>query len=263
MSFCNAPQRAAKNAAHAGNTAAAANASHTGNTAAQCHNSSAHATMQSSGWSSQRIALCALLCAASALSTLLLEFPIMPGITWLKYDPSSAIALICACLFDPALTLVVSTVPYLVHLTSSTGVFGCIMAICATVSLTMPVSIIYRALPARTGMIAAFGVGSIVCLAACLGANLLITPLYTGAPLNAVLAMIVPLLLPFNIIKLVINIVLAGALLAPVRRIVMHDTSYAEKTAHVAALQSTQNEQDAQGAHDAQDAQAVQGTPRL
>lgn len=248
MSFCNAPQRAAKSAARAANAQA------------QCHNSSAHATMQKSGWSSQRIALCALLCAASALSTLLLEFPIMPGITWLKYDPSSAIALICACLFDPALTLVVSTVPYLVHLTSSTGVFGCIMAICATVSLTVPVSIIYRRFPTRAGMIAAFVAGSIVCLVACLGANLLITPLYTGAPLSAVLAMIVPLLLPFNIIKLGINIVLACALFAPVRRIVMHDTVCAEKTTHAAALHGTQNEQ---GTQSTQDAQTVQGTPRL
>ena len=260
MSFCNAPQRAAKSAAHAGNSAAATNASHAAKTAAQCHNSSTHATMQSSGWSSQRIALCALLCAASALSTLLLEFPIMPGITWLKYDPSSAIALICACLFDPALTLVVSTVPYLVHLTSSTGVFGCIMAICATVSLTVPVSIIYRRFPTRAGMIAAFVAGSIVSLVACLGANLLITPLYTGAPLSAVLAMIIPLLLPFNIIKLGINIVLACALFAPVRRIVMHDTVCVEKTTHTAALHGTQNEQSAQST---QDAQTVQGTPRL
>lgn len=177
-----------------------------------------HSTTPYDSWSSQRIALAALLCAACALSTLMLEFPIMPGITWLKYDPASAIALVVGLIFDPMMALIVSCVPYLVHLTTATGFFGALMAVVACVSLVMPSCLIYKHMHTRTGLILAIVVGNVVCLAACLAANIIITPIYTGAPLEAVMGMMLPVLIPFNIIKLIINDVLAIMLVKPLAR---------------------------------------------
>lgn len=184
---------------------------------------SSHATTPYDGWSSQRIALAALLCAACALSTLMLEFPIMPGITWLKYDPASAIALVVGLIFDPMMALIVSCVPYLVHLTTQTGFFGALMAVISCASLVMPTCMIYKHIHTRTGLILAIAVGNVVCLGACLAANIVITPIYTGAPLEAVMGMMVPVLIPFNIIKLIINDVLAIMLVKPLARAFKRD----------------------------------------
>ena len=78
-----------------------------------------HSTHAASGWDTRRIAVTALLCAMAAVCTLLLEFPILPGVTWLKYDPSGIVALIAGFAFGPATGAVVSVIPYLVHVATA------------------------------------------------------------------------------------------------------------------------------------------------
>lgn len=179
-----------------------------------------HATRaHTRSWSTQQIALCALLSSLSALSTLMLEFPIMPGISWLKYDPSVVVALLGGALFGPGMAVVLSIVPYLVHIGTATGVFGAFMASISCLGFAVPVSLIYRRFPQRIGLVIGLLISALICLIVCLGANLIITPLYTKAPFEAVLAMIVPLLLPFNVIKLVLNSIIFLAVLGPAIRI--------------------------------------------
>ena len=95
------------------------------NTPAVSYIDKTHATQaHTRSWSTQQIALCALLSSLSALCTLMLEFPIMPGITWLKYDPSVVVALLGGALFGPGMAVVLSIIPYLVHIGTATGVLG-------------------------------------------------------------------------------------------------------------------------------------------
>ena len=62
------------------------------------------------------------------------------------------------------------------------------------------------------------GVGAVVCLACCIIANLVITPLYMGAPVQTVVDMIVPALLPFNVAKIAINCAVTAAVYKPVTK---------------------------------------------
>ena len=174
-----------------------------------------HSAPAASGWDTRRIAVTALLCAMAAICTLLLEFPILPGVTWLKYDPSGIVALIAGFAFGPATGAVVSVIPYLVHVATASGVYGVIMAILATFSLVMPASLIYRRQRTMRGAVIGLVVGGIVCLAACIVGNLIVTPFYTGMPLDAVIALIVPALLPFNLIKIAINCVVFVLIMRP------------------------------------------------
>ena len=135
-----------------------------------------HSTHAASGWDTRRIAVTALLCAMAAVCTLLLEFPILPGVTWLKYDPSGIVALIAGFAFGPATGAVVSVIPYLVHVATASGVYGMIMAILATFSLVMPASLIYRRQCTMRGAVLGLVVGGLVCLAACIVGNLIVTP---------------------------------------------------------------------------------------
>ena len=50
------------------------------------------------------------------------------------------------------------------------------------------------------------------------GMNLLLTPLYTGMPVSAVAAMIVPVILPFNLLKAGINALVTFLLFLPLRK---------------------------------------------
>lgn len=183
--------------------------------AAISSNNASHSTHAASGWDTRRIAVTALLCAMAAICTLLLEFPILPGVTWLKYDPSGIVALIAGFAFGPATGAVVSVIPYLVHVATASGVYGMIMAVLATFSLVMPASLIYQRNRTMRGAVLGLVVGGVVCLAACIVGNLIVTPFYTGMPLDAVVALIVPALLPFNLIKIIVNCAVFALVMRP------------------------------------------------
>ena len=183
--------------------------------AAISSNNASHSTHAASGWDTRRIAVTALLCAMAAICTLLLEFPILPGVTWLKYDPSGIVALIAGFAFGPATGAVVSVIPYLVHVATASGVYGMIMAVLATFSLVMPASLIYQRNRTMRGAVLGLVVGGVVCLAACIVGNLIVTPFYTGMPRDAVVALIVPALLPFNLIKIIVNCAVFALIMRP------------------------------------------------
>lgn len=179
----------------------------------------AHATTdQREGWSTKRIAITALFCAVAAISTLFLEFPILPGVTFLKYDPSAIIALIAGFAFGPATGIVVSTIPYLPHVATQSGIYGMVMAIIATLSLVLPASLVYQRMTSFKGALIGMAVGAVCCLIATIGANLIITPIYMGVGVEAVIEMIIPILLPFNLLKIAINCVVCALVYKPVAK---------------------------------------------
>jgi riboflavin transporter FmnP len=175
-------------------------------------------TAQGGTWTTKRIAVTALFCALAAICTLFLEFPLLPGVEWLKYDPSGIIALVAGFAFGPAVGAIVSILPYCVHFATATGVYGVIMAVLATFSLVMPASLIYKRNTTFKGAVIGMVVGAVVCLAACIVGNLVVTPFFAGMPVEAVVALIVPALLPFNIIKIAVNCVVTALIYKPVTK---------------------------------------------
>ena len=179
----------------------------------------AHSTSaQGSGWSTKRIAITALFCAVAAICTLFIEVSIIPGVSFLKYDPSAIVALIAGFAFGPATGVVVSTVSYLPHITTSNGIYGMIMAIIATLSLVLPASLVYKRNTTFKGALIGMAVGAVVCLACCIVGNLIVTPIYTSKSTEEVVQMIVPVLLPFNVVKIVINCVVTALVYKPVTK---------------------------------------------
>ena len=178
----------------------------------------AHSTTAGNGWSTKRIAVTALFCAVAAICTLFIEFPILPGVTFLKYDPSAIVALVAGFAFGPATGAVVSVLPYLVHLATESGLYGTFMAIVATITLVVPASLVYQRNTTMRGAAIGLVVGGLVCIAATILANIVITPLYMGAPRETVIDMIVPVLLPFNVLKVVINCVVTMLVYKPISK---------------------------------------------
>lgn len=175
-------------------------------------------TTSENGWSTRRIAMTALLCAVAAICTLFVEVPIVPGVAWLKYDPSGIVALVAGLVFGPATGAVVSIVSYLPHIATASGFWGMLMAIAATFSLVMPAALVYRRDHSRKGLVIGLAIGAVVSVAVCIVMNLVVTPIYARMSFSDVAALVVPALLPFNVAKVAINCVVTALILEPVSK---------------------------------------------
>lgn len=80
----------------------------------------------------------------------------------------------------------------------------------------MPAALIYRHAHTRKGAVIGLVVGALLALVAAIAGNLVITPIYTGWPVSEVAAIIVPALLPFNLIKFVIHGVVTFLVYKPI-----------------------------------------------
>lgn len=175
-------------------------------------------TSQGSGWSTKRIAMTALFCALAAICTLFVEFPILPAVPWLKYDPSGIVCLVAGFAFGPATGAVVSVISYLPHIATASGFWGMLMAIIATITMVVPSSLIYKRDTTMKGAIIGLVVGAVISVACCIVANIIVTPLYAHMSTQDVLALVVPALLPFNALKVAINAVVTALIYKPVSK---------------------------------------------
>ncbi|MCH4083469.1 MAG: ECF transporter S component [Olsenella sp.] len=175
-------------------------------------------TEQGSGWSTKRIAVTALFCALAAICTLFIEFPILPAVPWLKYDPSAIICLIAGFAFGPATGVAVSIISYLPHIATASGFWGMLMAIIATLAMVLPASLVYKRDTTMRGAIVGMVIGAVVSALLCIVANIIVTPIYAHMSTQAVIALIVPALLPFNVLKVVINAVVTTLVYKPVTK---------------------------------------------
>lgn len=101
---------------------------------------------------------------------------------------------------------------------SSTGPYGLLMNFISSASFILPAAILFRSFRRQWSAIVGLVFSVIFMVAVMIPMNLLITPLYSGAPRSVVADMIPGTLLPFNVIKGTMNAALTALLFQPVRR---------------------------------------------
>ena len=99
---------------------------------------------------------------------------------------------------------------------SSTGFWGAIMNFAGSAAFAVTASLIYKYNKSFKGAIVALVSSVFSTTAVMMLANLLITPIYTNTDVKTVAGMILPLLLPFNLIKSILNAVFTFILYKPV-----------------------------------------------
>lgn len=171
---------------------------------------------QRSGWSTRKLVLLALFTALSLIVSFI-EFPIFPAAPFLKYDPSAVVAAFAAYGFGVGAGLIVGIISAAIHGLIMGDPWGSLMTIIAVACWIVPIALVYRVKKTRAGLVIGLIVGSVLSLAGAIVGNLVITPIYTGTSVETVAAMILPILLPFNALKIVINDVLAFVLHAPIQ----------------------------------------------
>ncbi len=179
--------------------------------------SNSHSTGDGSGaWNTRSIALSALFVAA-AIATSYISIPIFPAAPFLKYDPSGIICLLAGLLFGVRTGAVVAALPWIIR--ALTNPAGAIMSFVISVAGVLCASLIYKASPTRRGLIISLVASALLSVLVAIGMNLIVTPAFSGVDIEAVLAMIVPILLPFNIIKFLLNSVIVALVFEPISKL--------------------------------------------
>ncbi|MFD0705269.1 ECF transporter S component [Alloscardovia venturai] len=164
-------------------------------------------------WSSQRIAIYALL-SALALLLSFVEFPIFPAAPFLKYNPSGIIVLLAGFAYGPLAAFIVALISSAPHI--FTNPIGGLIGLLCIAAFALPAATIYKKNRTKRGAFIGLIIGALAFILTAIVLNLLFTPLYTATSVSQVAAMIIPILLPFNALKAVINIVVTVLCYKPV-----------------------------------------------
>ncbi len=165
----------------------------------------------------KRITVIGMLSAVAYIFTLIGHFVPITFNDFLKYDPKDAIIVIAGLALGPLASLIISVVVAFLELVtiSTTGFIGCIMNIISSVSYACVAGLIYKRFRSLGGAIVGLTLSSMLTVALMLLWNYLVTPLYMGVPREAVEAMLLPVFLPFNIIKCGLNTALTLLIYKP------------------------------------------------
>lgn len=158
-------------------------------------------------WSTRELVTMALMCTIGVLLTFI-EFPIFPGATWLKYDASAVPAMICGFAYGPSAGLAVGIIGAILHGLIMADFSGAVMNILVVIGFVWPAAMVYKRWHTYRGAVVGLVLSVLAAIAMAILGNLIVTPLYLGVPLSAVIEMIVPILLPFNALKGALNAVL-------------------------------------------------------
>ena len=132
----------------------------------------------------------------------------IPIVLFLKYEPKDVVITIGGFLMGPMAVLISSSIVALIEMftISDTGIIGCIMNFLSTCAFALPAAFVYKRRHTMKGAIAGLVVGTITMVATMLLWNYLITPLYmTGTSRSDIAGMLMPVFLPFNLLKAGLN----------------------------------------------------------
>ena len=132
----------------------------------------------------------------------------IPIVLFLKYEPKDVVITIGGFLMGPMAVLISSTVVALIEMftISDTGIIGCIMNFLSTCSFAIPAALIYKHRHTMAGALTGLVTGTVAMVSTMLLWNYLITPLYmTGTSRSDIAGMLVPVFLPFNLLKAGLN----------------------------------------------------------
>jgi len=154
--------------------------------------------------STKKLTTIAMLCA---IAFVIVAFVRIPVVLFLKYEPKDVIITIGGFMMGPMASLIISTVVALIEMVtiSDTGVIGAVMNLISSCAFCCTAAFIYKKKHTMQGAVIGLASGAVIMTGIMLLWNYLITPLYMGYPREAVAAMLLPVFLPFNLLKGFLN----------------------------------------------------------
>ena len=161
----------------------------------------------------------AMLTALAVALTVIIHFPIIPAAPFLEYDPADIPVLVGTFLFGPwvglGLTVLVSLAQGLT-VSAASGPIGIIMHILATGAFSVIAGTVYQKKRTYGGAILGLALGALAQTVVMCGCNLVLTPIFLGSSVDEVIKLLVPAIIPFNLIKALTNSAATLVLYRPV-----------------------------------------------
>ena len=173
--------------------------------------------MAKSKFSTRYVAVCAMFCAIAYVLTLIGQLvPQVAG--FLSYDPKDVAVVIIGFILGPLASVFVSVIVSFIEMISisGTGPIGFLMNVLSTVAFAVPAAIVYKKYHSQKGAIFGLALG-VAAMAVCMILwNYIVTPMYMHVPRPVVVDMLLPVFLPFNLVKGAINALLTMLVYKPV-----------------------------------------------
>jgi len=168
----------------------------------------------------RKITVMAMLAAVAVVSVYFIKFPLLPSAPFLEYDIADVPVLIGTMLFGPSAGLVILLITSAIQaitVSSSSHIIGFLMH--ASGVLVLASGLMYKKIGGKKGMAAGLAVGSVLMTLVMIPLNLIFTGIFMGTGVEAVVKMLIPAIIPFNLIKACLNSVLTFLLFIPVNKI--------------------------------------------
>ena len=165
----------------------------------------------------RKMMVLALISAMAFVLAMVARVPLVPVVSFLRYDPKDVAIAMGAFLYGPLAGLIVSVVVSLIQMftISATGPWGFLMNVLASASFVCTAAFIYKLKRTMAGAVLGLIVGIVVNVVCMLLWNYLVVPIYMGWPQEAVAQLLIPGFLPFNLIKGGINAAIIMMLYKP------------------------------------------------
>lgn len=162
-----------------------------------------------------------MLCAFAYVATVIGRVPL---VLFLKYDPKDIIIAISGLIFGPFTSFCVALIVSLIEMLtiSENGILGFLMNVISSCSFACTAAFIYKKKRKLSGAIVGLFCGWGCMVLVMLLWNYLITPIYMGYPRKAVVELLIPAFLPFNLIKGGLNVAMTMILYKPVITALRH-----------------------------------------
>lgn len=163
----------------------------------------------------KRITTIAMLCA---ISYVVMAVGRVPVVLFLKYDPKDAIIALGGLIWGPLTSCIVTIIVSLMEMitVSDTGLLGCVMNVLSSCAFACTAAAIYKKKHTLSGAVLGLAVGCVTMVTVMIVWNYLVTPLYMGYPREAVVELLIPAFLPFNLLKSGLNAGITFLLYKPV-----------------------------------------------
>ena len=154
-----------------------------------------------------------VMAAISVVLVYLVHFPIIPSAPFLEYDPADIMLILGAFIYGPVAGLILTAVVCVVQgltVSANSGFIGIMMHFFATGGYVLVAGLTYKfSKKENINIIIAMLSGIIFMCASMVLWNYIFTPIFMGVPRDSVVKMLVPVIVPFNLIKAGINSFLA------------------------------------------------------
>ena len=156
-----------------------------------------------------------MLCALAYVAVVVGRIPL---VLFLKYDPKDVIIVFGGLVFGPITSFAVTVIVSVVQMftVSGTGILGCIMNIISSCSFACTAAFIYKRKHKLSGALLGLFCGWGCQVVVMMLWNYLLAPIYMGYPREAIVELLIPAFLPFNLIKGGLNAAITILIYKPV-----------------------------------------------